>query len=239
LSEARNAGARTSSAAYVAYLDDDAKAEPKWLEAILRAFDTVPYLAAVGGRVWLDWGTEKPAWLQRRYWPLYSYVDHGERGRLLLDEYLVGANLAFRRDLLLDLGGFNTGLGRRGTSLMSGEEADMLRRLRERNLPIYYAADAIVRHAVPAYRRRKSWLWKRVFWDGASQPMLNYGAEQARRRYALEASRDLKLLTEGLASGLTALLWRRDEIFIDNALACAQRTGRLYANVALAWRPAR
>src|SRR5712671_6825521 len=35
LSWARNAGLEAARAPYVAYLDDDAKAEPEWLEALL------------------------------------------------------------------------------------------------------------------------------------------------------------------------------------------------------------
>src|SRR5690606_40450470 len=40
LNFARNTGAQTASAKYIAYIDDDAQAEPQWLEAILVGFET-------------------------------------------------------------------------------------------------------------------------------------------------------------------------------------------------------
>ena len=87
----------------------------------------------------------------------------------------MGANMAFHRDALLELGGFDTNLGRKGSTLLSGEEAAIVHRLRQRGLPVYYCGRAVVWHAVPPARRRRRWLWKRMFWDGASQPLLDSG----------------------------------------------------------------
>src|SRR5258706_4652495 len=96
LNRARNAGLKAAAGRYVAYIDDDARADVHWLEALVAAFDQVfPEPAAVGGRVWLDWQGERPSWVPDRHLALFTYVDHGNSAHSMRDyEYLVGANLA-------------------------------------------------------------------------------------------------------------------------------------------------
>lgn len=237
LSWARNAGAGLSSAPYVAYLDDDAWAEPSWLENILRVFEEVcPSPAAVGGRVWLDWNGTSPSWLPRKYWSLYTYTDHGEEGFFVEGEYLVGANIAFRKDVLIKMGGFDTHLGRKGTSLLSGEEAALLQELREKHFPIYYTPEAIVWHAVLKVRQRRRWLWKRMFCDGASQPFLDYGKGRSRRFYVLVAYHDLRRLALFASKWLEALVDRNREGRLANSFALVQRLGRLCTTLWLSTR---
>ncbi len=116
LSWARNAGLLASRGLYVAYLDDDARAEPGWAEAIVSVFErSSPPAGCVGGRILLDWSGQNPNSVPQRHWTLLSYLDYGEANRPLMEhEYIVGANMAFRRDVLLRFGGFSTQLGRRG-----------------------------------------------------------------------------------------------------------------------------
>ncbi|MES4787379.1 MAG: glycosyl transferase family 2, partial [Nitrospiraceae bacterium] len=135
LSFARNTGALLSTTPYIAYMDDDAYADPQWLESIVEAFEnSKKFIGVVGGRVWLDWGGAPPSWLPQQYWSLYTYLDQGNQGHFLSPgEYLVGANMAFHRATLLDQGGFATYLGRKGRNLLSGEESALLQRLRLQN----------------------------------------------------------------------------------------------------------
>ena len=84
LSRARNTGMDAAVAPYIAFLDDDARADARWLEALLHAFEqTTPGPAAVGGPVSLDWQGERPAWVPEQHLSLYTYVDHGKQSRLL------------------------------------------------------------------------------------------------------------------------------------------------------------
>ncbi|MBK9713251.1 MAG: glycosyltransferase family 2 protein [Kouleothrix sp.] len=237
LSWARNTGAQIATAPYVAYLDDDAHAEPEWLERIVQAFElSSPAPAAVGGRVWLDWARGVPAWLPRRYWSLYTYLDHGDEARYLLpNEHLVGANMAFRRDVLLASGGFDSRLGRRGTTLLSGEEAAVIQTLRDAQMPIYYEPQAAVWHAVPEARRRRRWLWMRLFWDGASQPLLDRAAHP-RQFYVSQAYQDMRRSGFFVVQWLRALRRGERALRVDSALALIQRLGRLRTHCLLVWR---
>jgi glycosyltransferase involved in cell wall biosynthesis len=236
LSWARNTGAETASSPYLAYLDDDARAEPRWMESLLVAFEAgVPAPDCVGGRVRLDWGGNAPSWLPARYWRLYSSLDLGDAGHFLGEsEYLVGANIAFRRAVLLEMGGFDARLGRRGRTLLSGEESAVLEKFRKSGRLVFYEPNAAVWHFVQEKRRTKRWLRSRLFWDGASQPLLDYGTGQQWRFYALQVYRDLRRMARFGCEYFSALARRDRERRVDNSFALVQRLGRLRTNLNLA-----
>jgi glucosyl-dolichyl phosphate glucuronosyltransferase len=227
LSHARNTGTQSAQGQYVAYMDDDARADPHWLESLLFAFEHVsPAPAAIGGRVWLDWQGVKPAWVSEHYLSLFTYVDHGDSARFLGDEYLVGANLAFDKQALLKLGGFDANLGRKGSSLRSGEETALLQQLQATQRGVYYEPAALVWHSVDSSRKRPGWLVRRVFWDGASQPFLER-PELLRPANWRSAVTDLRQCGRWAWTMLVALLlYRRHEVW-ESVLGLCQRAGRL------------
>src|SRR5262245_59132302 len=184
LSRARNKGVKEARGRHVAFLDDDARADGRWLETLIESFEKSSQRAtAIGGRVWLDWNGKKPEWISDEQLSVYTYVDHGDRAHVLRDdEYLVGANLAFDKVALESAGGFDAKLGRQGSLLLSGEEAQILRSLREQGFEILYEPAAVVWHSVHPSRQKRRWLLKRMFWDGASQPLLDRVEEKRSRR---------------------------------------------------------
>src|SRR5215510_784906 len=109
LSRARNKGLGEARGRYVAYLDDDARADEHWLESLVQGFEQNRLRpAAIGGRVWLDWQGDKPAWVPDEQLSVYTYVDHGDEAHVLHgEEYIVGANIAFDRETLTNIGGFD------------------------------------------------------------------------------------------------------------------------------------
>jgi len=234
LSRARNTGLKVAAGPYVAYIDDDARADTHWLEALVCAFEqTSP--AAVGGRVWLDWQGEKPSWVPERHLSLYTYVDHGGGARSLEgSEYLVGANLAFEKEALRSAGGFDANLGRQGSVLLSGEEAAILAQLRDKGLGVYYEPAAVVWHSVDQSRKRPSWLLRRLFWDGASQPLIDRSsARLSRRSTSLSAARDLRQCARWCWEILVAVLRGRKYAAWESLLGLSQRAGRLRTEVRL------
>lgn len=176
LSHARNTGWHQSRGRIIALLDDDAIAEPDWLRRLVGAFDRgVPTPSCVGGRVVPRWEAPPPAWLgERLRWSL-SLTDWSETAHPVTDlgaEWLVGANIAFDRAVLEDLGGFPTSLGRVGGRLLSGEEIVLQRRLLARGLTCWYEPAATVSHCIPASRLTHRWFRKRQFAQGVSDAII-------------------------------------------------------------------
>lgn len=61
LSGARNTGVAVSHGDVVAFLDDDAAAEPDWTDRLMAHYDD-PRVAGVGGLVRPRWSTRRPVW---------------------------------------------------------------------------------------------------------------------------------------------------------------------------------
>src|ERR1041385_6665223 len=226
LSRARNTGFRKARSPFVAFLDDDARADSNWLAATLEAFEQSPAPAAVGGRVWLDWHGDRPAWIPDNMLSLYTHLDLGESGHELRpNEYLVGANLAFEKAELENIGGFDRNLGRQGAVLLSGEEARALEKLKSLGRAVYYEPSAIVWHSVDSSRRKPSWLLRRLFWDGASQPLLDQS--RSRRAILRGAWLDLRQCFGWSATTVAATVSGKRNNAWKSLLELSQRAGRV------------
>jgi glucosyl-dolichyl phosphate glucuronosyltransferase len=172
---ARNAGWQAARGNYVAYIDDDESAEPSWLRLLMSGFERhSTSIAAVGGTVVLEWGGKKPNWLPNTLEKFYSGVDFGPNARILTnEEYPLTANLAIRREMYDEIGGFRTALGHVGNMPSGGEDIDLLRRIRSNRADIFYEPKAVVYHHIPKTRQRRRWILKRCYAGGMSQPILD------------------------------------------------------------------
>ena len=180
LSNARNIAARECRTEFVAYLDDDAIASPDWLEKLLDAFDRFGESAGVaGGPILPIWQDERPAWLSDELVGALSIVDWGGSARVAgQNEWIAGANMAFRTGPLLDAGAFSTVLGRNGAgaALLSNEENEVIAKLRAAGFDAIWAAGARVRHLVHRDRLRQDWFRKRWAWQAVSDFLCRDGA---------------------------------------------------------------
>lgn len=132
LSYARNAGIRAARAPLLAFTDDDVRAEPGWVAAIVRAFAEHPEADLVGGRVLPIWPTAPPEWLTRSHWAPLALVDYGDVPVAVTVDHpicLVGANLALRRRAFDAVGLFATNLQRVRDGIGSLEDHEFMLRL--------------------------------------------------------------------------------------------------------------
>ena len=182
LSGARNTALDVATGEIIAFLDDDARAEPGWLDALLAHYEDAAVLA-VGGAATPDWPA-RPVTLPAG--------PHGDPVRGELDwvvgctytgqprvaaevRNLMGCNMSFRRTVFERVGGFSEGIGRVGTVPLGCEETELCIRLRaaEPGARIVFEPAALVRHRVSADRFTWSYLRRRSYAEGVSKAVVS------------------------------------------------------------------
>jgi len=173
LSHARNRGVAESQGEIVAYLDDDAVAEPHWLRTLVGAYRADEKLAIAGGRVTLLWPeqTQPPSWLSEAMLSCLGYYDLGQEAVHIENPSLTprGLNYSLRRSFLDSVGGFDPQLGRMGKKLLSNEELYMTEAALKQGLRVAYLPDALVAHNVAPERLNRNWFLRRSWWQGVSE----------------------------------------------------------------------
>ena len=172
LSNARNRGIAESQGGYLLFTDDDTRPAPDWVQMIWDAFRSSS-CAAVGGKVELLWPDARPHWLADELLSSLAGVDYGAHEiDLRLDKPLLGANMAFKREVFTTVGGFNPELGRIGTKLLGGEETDLFKRLTDAGLVGKYQPRAVVSHLLDSNRLRKAYFRKIYFYGGRTRGLI-------------------------------------------------------------------
>jgi glycosyltransferase involved in cell wall biosynthesis len=175
LSFARNRGLEAATAEIVAFIDDDAEADPGWVEALTAAFCRVQARPiAVGGPVHPLWHSRRPKWLPPAFLSTLSLVDYGPEARALAfpEEFLAGCNFAFGTSFLREAGGFDPALGRRAGTLLSNEDIAVLSRVVAAGGRVLYEPGAAVLHHIPRDRVRFGWFLRRMYFQGRSDVLM-------------------------------------------------------------------
>ena len=148
LSAARNVGLHTATGAIVAYTDADVRVDPDWLTYLVQPLLTGDAKAVGGPNV----VPEDDPWVSQ----CIALAPGGPTHVLLDDrvaEHVPGCNMAFARDALVALGGFNP------IYLRAGDDVDICWRLQARGWTIAFAPAALVWHhhrtSVGAYWRQQ------------------------------------------------------------------------------------
>jgi GT2 family glycosyltransferase len=148
LSAARNVGAEAATGEIVAYTDSDCVADPDWLTYLVAKMET-SNLAACGGP-----NFPPP---EDNLVPAAVAVSPGGPTHVLISdevaEHIAGCNMAFRRDALLALGGFDP------VYRAAGDDVDICWRFQDAGHTIGFSPAAIVwhfrRNTVGAYLKQQ------------------------------------------------------------------------------------
>lgn len=172
LSYGRNKGTEIADGDVVAFMDDDAVADTQWIEKLVETYQEYDAYA-VGGRMTPEWVAGKPEFLPPEFYWLVGVTYRGFPERVTEVRNTFSSNLSFRRDVLIDLGGFQTHLGKQGSNNLQGAESELCARLQEQyGEAVMYNPAAKVAHKVFDYRTDPQWLIKRAFWQGVSKRMM-------------------------------------------------------------------
>jgi GT2 family glycosyltransferase/sugar lactone lactonase YvrE len=163
LSAARNVGLAEATGDIVAYTDADTRVDPDWLTFLVQPFLNSDVVASGGPNVV---PADDP--------PIAQCIARAPGGptHVLLDdriaEHVPGCNMAFRREPLLAIGGFNP------IYLRAGDDVDVCWRLQARGGKIGFASAALVWHhhrsSIKAYWRQQLGYGEGETWLMAHHP---------------------------------------------------------------------
>jgi len=139
LSVARNRGAREARGDILIYTDDDAKLPDNWLAQFVESYPRHD-ADCVFGKILIDWEKGKPDWYSDAYKYMFSALDYGETLMRVKSPYhdFYGKNFSLKKQLLLEVGGFDENLGRKGARLFVGEERKIYLKLLNKGSNIIY-----------------------------------------------------------------------------------------------------
>ena len=172
ISYSRTKGAELASGEIVAFIDDDGVAEADWIAKHVETYEETDAVA-VAGYVAPNWQTEKPDFFPEEFYWLVGCTERGfaEDGDQIRNGY--GSNVSYRRDVFLDVGGYDVNTGRKGDRHIQAHEAPVGIRIREEyGKGVVYVEDAVVHHTLFDYRGEFRWLVFRSFWQGFSKRVM-------------------------------------------------------------------
>ena len=174
-SYALNRALTETRAGVLCFIDDDQTVHPGFLAALVDGLNQHPDDTLFCGRIWPAWDGSEPRWVHAKApyrVPIRPFpeFDPGESSFQLPPDARLpsGGNLAVRREVFAQIGGFSTRLGPTGHNLVGGEDHDFLCRALNAGHRIRYLPQMRQRHAVLhdrltlGYTLRKSFLRSRA-----------------------------------------------------------------------------
>ena len=169
VSYSRTKGAEIATGEVVAFIDDDAVADPNWVSELVRGYEEMDALA-VGGRMAGNWLAGRPWFLPAEFDWLVGVTHRGFTTETEEVRNTFESNISFRRETFLGLGGFDPELGPKADEYRNSEGSEIGSRLQsEYGRGVLYVPTAVVTHKVFDYRTHFVWLARRAFKQGVSK----------------------------------------------------------------------
>lgn len=172
---AGNVGVKAAQGDVIAFLDDDAVAEKRWVQNLVDTYRKLDAIA-VGGKILPIWLSKNPDYFPDELGWLVGITGEGfADGKVAEVRNTWGSNMSFKREVFEKIGLLNEklGLANRRTSFMQGAEAEFALRMKNKlGRGIIYHPEAVVYHKIPASRTKPGTLLRRAFYQGYSKALL-------------------------------------------------------------------
>jgi glycosyltransferase involved in cell wall biosynthesis len=187
LAGARNTGIGLAEGEVVAFIDDDARAEPGWLDQLLECFDQGDAVVGCGGALIPRWEGAAPGWIPAEFYWVFGCSYAGLPRRMAPVRNPIGANMAVRASVLADVDGFREGeseeapreLRSRGVVRAAGnipDDTDLAIRVDQQrggSAVWLYQPSARVLHTVTEERTTVSYFLRRCYEEGVGKANLS------------------------------------------------------------------
>jgi GT2 family glycosyltransferase len=228
-SGARNTGVARTSADLLAFLDDDAVAEPQWLEELLTVLDR-PDVVGVGGRLLPLWPVARPAWFPEEFFWVIGASYRGMPEQVAPVRNVWSGSMALRRSDFEAVEGFREGFGKTGNRSRP-EDTDLCLRVAEAapGRTWMYAPGAVAGHKVPPVRATANFFFSRCWHEGRGKAEL----ANATGPEALTAERAYTrtILTRGMRDGVREAMRTGDLAALSQSVAIAGGLGAAAAGM--------
>lgn len=179
LSHARNRALSESSGKFVLFIDDDVYLSDDFVKnwiSFLQNHD----VSAAGGPIEVHFDDGQPKWFPMLLSQMLGYHKPFKSIRQYPDSgYPHGGNMVVNRTIALELGGFDTRLGRAGKNLGGGEEKDFFNRLKSVRKDTYYNPTACLQHRIGKDRLTEEFIKKQANGIGLSDRVSTNSMQKA------------------------------------------------------------
>lgn len=151
ISYGRNRGVKEAKGEIIAFIDDDETVDKDYLAKLNELFLNYSQAELCSGPVIPVYDSTPPNWLSPYTMRLITGAYYkGDKIKIVGPKDYPGTGHAtFKKELFTKYGGFNTDLGRKGTSLMGAEDKDFFLRLINNGVACYYLPSAKIYHHIP------------------------------------------------------------------------------------------
>jgi GT2 family glycosyltransferase len=156
LGSARNTAVERVTAEVVAFLDDDAEADPTWLERLLRVYAEDEQAVAVGGAPLPRQEVPRPGWFPHEFDWVFGCHYAGLPDVRQPVRHLIGASMSARTDAVRSFGGFHSD---------KHDDMDLSHRVAAAHgaAAVVYEPKAVIHHFVHPERLTWNYFWRRCY----------------------------------------------------------------------------
>ncbi len=164
LSHARNKGIEVSKGDFLAFVDDDATIDEKWLKSLLYHLKNQNINHIYGGPIFPNFEVNCPTWIDDEYFIRKFKSSDGYLDKLTAQDGFSGGNMCIPKNIFDKVGVFNTDLGMQGKEMGLGEESELFFRIHNqiKHVKLYNINDMSITHFEAKFKLEKKYLKDRI-----------------------------------------------------------------------------